>query len=252
MLKSLNKLHRQKYIEYFRCLIFPKKAFNDNYEEIWKTGIHQNIRTVHINGEPAIQTGIEYKRIIIEELDKRIRSLQPKTVLEVGSGNGLNTLALAILNPHISFRGIEPTEMGVNQSNNFKINTPYQELSYLTGLSKEEIDSRKPNIVFEKKSVFDLKENEAEVVFTCNVLVLIDDRKGALKKIHSATQKYAMFWEGFYEYNNFFQRRRLKRKYTPCLKLAEVLGAGFKVLLFGPPLVNKLHSQDNLLICRKK
>ena len=96
MLKSLNKLHRQKYKEHWKALIFPKKSLNENYEEIWKSGIHQNIRTVHINGEPAIQTGIEYKRIVIEEFDKRIKSLQPKSVLEIGSGNGLNILSLSL------------------------------------------------------------------------------------------------------------------------------------------------------------
>lgn len=251
MLKSLNKLHRQKYKQYFRCLFFPKKPLNIDYEEQWKIGIHQNIRTVHLNGEPSIQTGIEYKRIIIEELNLRIKSLQPKSVLEIGSGNGLNILSLSLLNPHILFKGIEPTEMGVKKSYDFKKNFPYEELSYLTGLSRGEIDSRMPNIEFKKQSVFDLRSNEAEMVFTCNVLVLIGERKIALAKIHDAAQKFAMFYESFEEYNNFFQRRRLKRKYTPCLKLSEVLSAGFKILLFNPPLVNKLHGQDNLLICRK-
>src|SRR5262245_21338060 len=252
MLRSLNKLHRQKYVEYLRCLFFPKKPINVDYEKQWRVGIHQNIRTVNLYDRPAIQTGIEYKRIVIEELDKRIKSLQPRSVLEIGSGNGLNVLALAFLNPHIQFKGIEPTDMGVSQSINFKMNLPFDEISYLTGLSKQEIPNRKPAIEFEKKSVFDLKPDEAEMAFTCNVLVLIEERKKALEKIYKAAAKYAMFYESFWEYNNFFQRRRLKRKYTPCLKLSEVQRLGFKVLLLNPPLVNKLHGQDNLLICEKK
>lgn len=214
-------------------------------------GIHHSQRTVLIAGEPCMQSGLEYKRIVLEELNKRIRSLQPETVIEVGSGNGLNVLALALLNPLISFKGNEPSQAGVDKSNDFKMRLPYEELSYLTGLSKEEIDNRKPKVTFEKKSIFDLITDEAEMIFTFNVIVLINDRKSTLKKIHNGTQKYAMFYESFEEYNNFFQKRRLKRKYTPCLKLFEVLNAGFKALLFNAPLVNKMHSQDNLLICTK-
>lgn len=166
------KLQRARYKQYIKALFFPKKKMVVDYEERWKTGIHQNRRTVEINGRPAIQTGLEYKRILVEELDKRIKSLCPKTVLEIGSGNGLNILALAARNPSIEFRGIEPTEMGIAQSAKFAENPP-QELAYLGGGGK---------VVFEKKSLFELCDNEADLVFTANVLILIDDRDAAIKK----------------------------------------------------------------------
>lgn len=47
-------------------------------------------------------------------LDQVIERLRPKTVLEVGCGNGINLLMLSARYPQIRFTGLEPTDGGVN------------------------------------------------------------------------------------------------------------------------------------------
>lgn len=95
------RIHLVKYKEFFRTLFWPKGNFNVDYEKEWKEGIgiFDYIRTNNINGRPAIQCGLEIKRIHIAEIDKYIKFLKPKSVLEVGSGNGMNLEMLAELNP---------------------------------------------------------------------------------------------------------------------------------------------------------
>lgn len=47
-------------------------------------------------------------------LDEVIERLAPRSVLEVGCGNGLNLLLLSTRYPNIRFVGVEPTQGGVN------------------------------------------------------------------------------------------------------------------------------------------
>lgn len=218
------RIHLIKYKEFFKVLFWPKKAINVDYEEAWKPelGIYDYIRTNAINGRPAIQSGLEIKRIHVAEIDKYIKFLKPKSVLEVGSGNGMNLEMLAELNPPISFRGIEPTKMGVSKSKFNRLG-----------------------------SVFDLKPNEADLVFIMGVLVLIPERDRALRKIYEATNKYAIFSESFEEHNTWVQRRRLKRKGTPCIALKDVRRY-FNIFTFNPPMMDKFRSQESLFVGIKR
>jgi SAM-dependent methyltransferase len=45
-----------------------------------------------------------------------VAALRPRTVLEVGSGTGINLFVLAALNPEVRFAGVELTETGVAQA----------------------------------------------------------------------------------------------------------------------------------------
>lgn len=53
------------------------------------------------------------KRVHLLLLARVLRALKPKTVLEVGAGNGLNILVLAAMFPDIQFTSIELTAAGV-------------------------------------------------------------------------------------------------------------------------------------------
>jgi ubiquinone/menaquinone biosynthesis C-methylase UbiE len=94
----------------------------------------------------ALLRRIDRKKSLIEHLNDTIASLQPKTILELGSGAGMNVLCLALLNPHISFTGLEYTAEGIETSKKLIANPPLRILSFTLGMSEEEILSRLPKI----------------------------------------------------------------------------------------------------------
>lgn len=102
------------------------------------------------NGQIVFLRRVDRKQILIQQINDYIKSLQPRNILEVGSGAGINLISLALLNPDISFVGIELTKSGVDSSEFFLKNPPIQHLSFITGLKESDILERlkKINIRF--------------------------------------------------------------------------------------------------------
>src|SRR5476651_1584227 len=82
------------------------------YEQVWTKG-YPDIASPG-GGSHVIWRGEVYRipkfglnRFYIAFVSAAIASLQPRTVLEIGSGNGLNLLVLAGMHPAVRFTGVE-------------------------------------------------------------------------------------------------------------------------------------------------
>jgi ubiquinone/menaquinone biosynthesis C-methylase UbiE len=77
---------------------------------------------------------IDLQECFISHVAETMASFQPERVLELGSGDGVNILALAVLNPNIkTLAGVDLTKAAVAKSRNMLKSPPYEELMYITG-----------------------------------------------------------------------------------------------------------------------
>ena len=87
-----------------------------DYSQLWSqtTDRAADTRTILQWGPEGVEvTGRAEKRLHIMLLSDVLSSLRPRSVLEVGSGNGLVSMSLALMHPEIRFAGIELTSAGV-------------------------------------------------------------------------------------------------------------------------------------------
>ncbi len=79
-------------------------------------------------GEQGLEVrGWAEKRVHLLLFSSVLRSIRPSTVLEVGSGNGLILMMLAVGHPNISFTGIELTDAGVQAARRLQAQTSLPE-----------------------------------------------------------------------------------------------------------------------------
>lgn len=264
----LQKINRAQYKTWLRALIEkPRKRtagyVTDEYNDWWKREAEKvykgeyYTRTVLLNGKPAILSRIDDEKISIREFNSLIRSFQPSTVLELGSGNGINIIAMAILNPEIKFVGLELTGGGCEASKQFIENPPIEALSYITELSETNIRKNLAiaGIQFIQGDMLNLpfEDNSFDCVFSCTAVEQLPrDYKKAFKEAHRVVSKFAFFYEGFKEAQNIFQTISRKRYDMFLGSYNDVKKIGFKIMSFRRLPVNKVRHCNALLVCRKK
>ena len=228
------------------------------YEDSWEKR-HQKLydmsfytREVSLDGRPAIQSSADDYKLLISEFDSLIKSLNPKRVLEVGSGNGLMILGLAMLNPNIEWVGVELTESGVESSRHLLEKPPADALRYMTGVDANILKS--VNIRFVQGNALSLpfEDSSFDGVFTCTAIEQIPrDYMQAFAEIRRVTSKYAFFYEGFNEANNILQR--IQRWVIDDFRgsFREVGKVGFDIMSYRKLGLDKIAHCNALLVCRK-
>lgn len=145
---------------------------------------------------------LEYRRLsVIPTICEKIRKYQIASVLEIGSGAGLNLLLLAQLFPDVSFTGLEPTGSGVRVSKELLLRPPPEfwqtdamgEIKNVEVLRGSVLGDGIPESIRSKS--FDL-------VFTSAVLEqLHNDLDEAFLCILALNAKYFLFFEEWLEAN---------------------------------------------------
>lgn len=143
------------------------------YANVWKNAQYKFVGQPLLykkNNRPVLIWREEYYRNIVRMIHKEIESIRPTNILELGSGDGMYIFSLAILNPNISFTGLELTQDGVTYSEALFKNPPLATLSYITGLSDGEILNRIKMIKlsFVKGSMFgtNFEKNSFSFIYT--------------------------------------------------------------------------------------
>jgi len=101
---------------YFRNYQRVETDVKKEYTKIWAKGLSSLFTAPHrefYHGNLVIVRGIDSYKYAVNLIANEIRELKPNTVLEVGSGGGINLFTLAVMFPEINFTGIELTEAGV-------------------------------------------------------------------------------------------------------------------------------------------
>ena len=123
-------------------------VIRDEYEKSWK---NSQISLAHVNtlkkkrfllrDQPVVSSPMQYIQAYIGRIHQEM--VNSESVLELGSGNGLNLLLLAILNPQIKLlRGVELTCAGVQMAERFVASPPIKELAHITDLPDDTIVQR--------------------------------------------------------------------------------------------------------------
>ncbi len=212
----------------------------------------------YLNNKPAILNKFELWKIVIQEFGDILRSLQPKSILEIGSGTGKNILSLAAMLDIDKCVGLDLAENGVRLSKELTNDPPLDFLGYLTMIDKEKIREKLKNtqIEFVQGDMRDLSmfpDNSFDVVFSYAAIELISqDYDQVFKEVYRVTKKYAVFYEGFNEYNSMIQQIYRRRKNYFMGDSTDVSKAGFKLINFYMPQVSGIKTNNSFLIAMKR
>ena len=145
----------------------------------------------------------EFKQqCIISRLSSKIESHNFQSVLEIGSGAGLNLMFLAPKFPDVQFYGLEPTYSGVFMANEF-INSPPKEFKEAHEIGKlENVHIIKGSILDKEVVEILKKEYSFDFVFTSAVLEqLLNFVDIVFPSIFSIPADYFLFNEEWLEGN---------------------------------------------------
>jgi ubiquinone/menaquinone biosynthesis C-methylase UbiE len=184
---------------------------------------------VEIAGRIVFQTALDDRRLQLEEFAKIIRSAQPKTVLDLGAGSGLNLICLAILFPHIQFTGVELTQEGYEAFEAMLADPPFKVIRYLTGESNIKI----PKINFIVQSILKLPFEDKTFDLTYSSMAIEQiprDYKQVFMEAKRVTKDWCVFYEGFEDFQNFFQKMYRRKVDYFRGKTATLRRMGFKIV----------------------
>ncbi|MEX0828273.1 MAG: class I SAM-dependent methyltransferase [Haliea sp.] len=150
-------------------------------------------------------------RVNLLFLMKVIELLQPKTVLEVGFGRGINLLLLAARYPNIRFAGVELSTAGVDEARSI----------VASGALPKEMRNFSPLPLRDIGAVTELELHEGsaealrfsdgafDLVFTKQALEQMETiRHKALSEISRVSSAYVALIEPFYDWNSAGIRRQ--------------------------------------------
>lgn len=235
-----------------RTISYSEKQYNKawacNFSDIFRG---RKIRKYAFGGSNKFifATPADSRKVFIQHLFHKIKSVGAKEILELGSGVGINLVALAVLCPEIEkIHGVELTENGIKQSEFLLSNYPIRELKYLTELDEEVIVERlnnfKSKVFFERGDICKLSsigEEKFDFVFSYGAIEQIPklfssafaEARRVLKKTGNA-----LFVEEFREFQNLRQKYYLWKVDYFSESYKEVEKVGFRALSF-EPLINK-------------
>lgn len=234
------------------------------YEQYWSK---IKLKTLKISADTYKKTPCEWqkqriianpigiKRLHLLYLMKIIEQIQPKSVLEIGSGQGLNLLILASRYPDIKFYGLELTDKGIGDSKNMQ--------SYDT-LPKEFVDySPLPitNAGHHKKISFiqgdarkiTLDDNSVDVVFSRQALEQMNDiRDEVFKEISRVTTQNVVMFEAFKDWNNKgLKKTSIASKNIFQGSIEELKKYSLKPIYTNKDFPSKINMRVGLVICQK-
>lgn len=154
-----------------------QQAVLEEYEKVWDKFwkdpiIFRDDKYPFIeNGQlmKPMMTPYQHQKEACERIAEYIKKYQCKTILEVGSGTGLNLLHLAPMFPDVQFYGVELTQSGIDHSKRVFAHPPKEfELAHQHGEIKN-VHLIKGNILRDE-TINELKKTQFDLVFTSLVL----------------------------------------------------------------------------------
>lgn len=142
-----------------------------------------------------------------------IDDLEPKRILEVGSGNGINLLNLAGAFPGIEFTGLELTDEGVRQARSAQSDAEIAGIlrAYSPLDTRDESAIGKIAFVQGDASAMPFEDSSFDLVMTVLAVEQMESiRAAALREIARVTRSHALMLEPFRDVNS----RGLRRLYV--------------------------------------
>ena len=205
-LLKINKKLLQRYEkpENSRCEKKSYDEYNNFWHDFWEKKEYFRKDLPIVNNGVVIQglTPFEFKKkVIIDELRQKIEILQPRVVLEIGSGGGLNLMLLAPEFPNISFIGLEPTQSGVDITNKMILEPPAEFEKAFHNKAVHNIEIIQGSIL--DKRVIESMPKDIDLIFTSAVLEQLNNNiNEAFAGISLLKFTHFLFYEEWLEANS--------------------------------------------------
>lgn len=238
-----------------------QKNIEMNYSSQWtNTSLEDNIKrnkAVPCVWGPRCFLAKSYgiKRVHQYLLAKFIDLSNPRTILEVGSGNGLNLFVLSSLFPGINFSGCELTKGGFEASLRIvaekSLPTYIQDFSPLPA---KDLGAHQ-KIEFTRGSAGSLpySDNQFDLVFTVLALEQMEEiREEALSELARVTSRYIVMIEPFRDWNNkSLNRQRVVALDYFSAYISDLPKFGLRPTLIMEDIPNKLGYFANMVMAEK-
>lgn len=140
------------------------------------------------------------QKVLMAYLSEVIRANNVRSVLEIGSGGGLNLLLLSDMFPDVHFYGLEPTSSGVSVTRKFLENPP-AELGLLSPGKRTNVTVIQGSIL-RNEDLEKIKDVRLDLVFTSAVLEQLHNYiPDAFSNIFRLNMEHFFFYEEWLEAN---------------------------------------------------
>lgn len=187
-----------------------QEKVQDSYEEAWQgsSAIEQALsKTTDLcewRDEGAVARSPATPAIHNLLIARSLRAIQPKSVIEVGSGNGLHLFTLSSLFPDTTFQGAELTAAGVAEAEKIKALPAFPKA--ISGFAFDPVldDEAYRRVDFRQASAADLpfEDGSIDVVYTSLALEQMEEiRDIALASVARVAGRYVVMAEPFRDFN---------------------------------------------------
>jgi len=178
------------------------------YASIWSRSVDE-----HLEGRPTafewsrgayMARSIARKRVHQLLLLKVLESVRPRTVLEVGCGNGLNLLQLACHFPDVAFAGLELTTAGIHAARDLLKGPDLHPgaVSFFPGSIRDASARGRVHLVRGDASQLPYGSGAVDVIYTVLALEQMESiRDAVLKELRRVASRYVVMIEPFQELN---------------------------------------------------
>ena len=209
-----------------------------------------------LNGRPVWGNGW-YSIAFRTELIERVVDLSgARSVLEVGSGRGVNLVLLALRRPQLELAGIELTETGVARSVELAAEPP-AELLDLAGASEPGEAGRAAlgRLAFTRGDATAMPYPDAsfDLAFTYLVLEQIPSAyPQVVREMARVSRRYCAFVEPFADANGPLGRAQLRSLDYFRARTGEFRELGLEPVCFTTAIPQKVHFRTGLLVAEKR
>lgn len=191
-----------------------RERVEQQYGVIWKRSLDEQLA-----GRPTafewsrgtyLARSIARKRVHQLVLLKTLEAIAPRTVLEVGCGNGLNLLLLSSHFPEICFAGLELTEAGARAARGllWDVELPDAAAEFFVGSIRDRSAPRKVHLVRGTGAHLPYRDGAVEVIYTVLALEQMESiRDAVLEELRRVASRYVVMIEPFQELNAQGMRR---------------------------------------------
>src|SRR5262249_50021532 len=144
------------------------------------------------------------KRVHHRLLFRSIERLRPRTVLEVGAGNGLNILTLAARFPEAHFTGLELTLGGVQAAARVRAMPEFPRMlaEFSVDPPAAQAAHRRVDLIQGTAASLPFRNGSFDLVFTVLALEQMEEiRKSALAELRRVARDFVVMIEPFRDWN---------------------------------------------------
>ena len=195
------------------------------------------------------------RRLQTLRLMRLIEELKPKSVLDIGCGNGERVLLLACRFPDVQFTGLDLTQEGIDMAKSIqKLNRLPESIAKYSPEPLLDLTAHKSaTFICASAKEIPYEENAFELVYTSLALEQMEKiREEVFKEIYRVSSSHASFYEAFHDFN----QRLVQKSYIYCEDyfrgyLGDLKDLGFKKTYVMENLPQKVYMNNVHVLVEK-